>query len=138
MHAPFVFSSIQSYPQLQSFFYLEFMWWSVPHFNHCYSLPLSKHTGRRGATPTFSGQLVYLQLEWGVLLPYSLELRVPCPLCYLSFFSSCLFIIQFGFFFFFPWVGGQSVQGAMLICSRVVCGSTTCCLAHLVVCFSQA
>jgi hypothetical protein len=39
------------------------------------------------------------------------------------------------FFFFFPWVGGQSVQGAMLILPRIVCGSSVCCLAHLVVCF---
>jgi hypothetical protein len=31
--------------------------------------------------------------------------------------------------------GGQSVQGAMLIWPRVVCGSTTYRLAHLVVCF---
>jgi hypothetical protein len=31
-------------------------------------------------------------------------------------------------------VGGQSVQCAMLIWPRVVCGSTACCLAHLVVC----
>jgi hypothetical protein len=30
--------------------------------------------------------------------------------------------------------GGQSVQGAMLIWPRVVCRSTTCFLAHLVVC----
>jgi hypothetical protein len=34
------------------------------------------------------------------------------------------------FFSFFPWVGGWSVQGAMLIWSRIVCGSTTCRLAH--------
>jgi hypothetical protein len=40
-----------------------------------------------------------------------------------------LLIIQF----FFPFDGGQSVQGAMLIWPRVVCGSTACRLAHLVV-----
>jgi hypothetical protein len=34
--------------------------------------------------------------------------------------------------------GGQSVQGAMLIWPRVVCGSTAYCLAHLVVCVFQA
>jgi hypothetical protein len=33
----------------------------------------------------------------------------------------------------FPLDGGWSVQGAMLIWPRVVCGSTTCSLAHLVV-----
>jgi hypothetical protein len=37
------------------------------------------------------------------------------------------------FFSFFPWVGARSVQGAMLIWPRIVCGSTECCLAHLVV-----
>jgi hypothetical protein len=49
----------------------------------------------------------------------------------------CVFFVviayySVGFFSFFPgW--GWSVQGAMLICPRVVCGSTTCRLAHLVV-----
>jgi hypothetical protein len=38
------------------------------------------------------------------------------------------------FFFFFPLVGGQSVQGAMLIWPRVVCVSPVSRLAHLVVC----
>jgi hypothetical protein len=51
------------------------------------------------------------------------------------FFCCCLFSLFF--FSFYPgW--GQSVQGAMLIWPRVVCGSTACCLAHLVVCFSWA
>jgi hypothetical protein len=53
-------------------------------------------------------------------------------------FPTCLFCcycLLFSFFFFFPWVGGQSVQGAMLILPRIVCGSSVCCLAHLVVCF---
>jgi hypothetical protein len=54
------------------------------------------------------------------------------------FFSSCLFIIQFVFFSFFPGWGGQCFQRAILICPRVACGSTMCRLAHLVVCFSQA
>jgi hypothetical protein len=38
------------------------------------------------------------------------------------------------FFLYFPWVGGRSVQEVMLIWPRVVCGSTTCHLAYLVVC----
>jgi hypothetical protein len=57
-------------------------------------------------------------------------LRVPHPLCHVSFFL-LLLIIQF---LFFSLGGGQSVQGAMLIWPRDGCGSTTCCLAHLVVC----
>jgi hypothetical protein len=42
-----------------------------------------------------------------------------------------LLIIQF---LFFSLVGCRSVQGAMLIWPRIVCGSTTYRLAHLVVC----
>jgi hypothetical protein len=42
------------------------------------------------------------------------------------------------FFSLFSLGGGRSVQGAMLISPRVVCGCTVCYLAHLVVCFSRA
>jgi hypothetical protein len=91
------------------------------------------HTEGGGATPAFSGWLVYSSCE-GVPLLQSPELRAPCPLCYVSFvfFFSCLFIIQFVSLFSLG--GGQSVQGSLLICPRVVCGSTVCRLAHLVVC----
>jgi hypothetical protein len=41
------------------------------------------------------------------------------------------------FFFFFSLGGGRSVQGAVLIWPWVVCGSTTSCLAHPVVCIFQ-
>jgi hypothetical protein len=63
-----------------------------------------------------------------------LVFRVPHPLCYMSFVVvyCCLF------FSLFSLCGGQSVQGTMLIWRRVVCGSTTCRLAHVVVCFSGA
>jgi hypothetical protein len=94
-----------------------------------------------------------LVAEWGPpLLPsltglfiYSSVRDLPSPPLQHSghpaLFATCLFlllfIIQFVFFSFFPgW--GRSVQGAMLIWSRVVCGSTMCHLAHLVVCFSWA
>jgi hypothetical protein len=41
-------------------FYLEFMWGGAcPPLSS--AAVLSKHTGGRGATPAFSGQLVYLQ-----------------------------------------------------------------------------
>jgi hypothetical protein len=49
----------------------------------------------------------------------------------------CLFFVviaYFSVFFSFSLGGSWSVQGAMLIWPRVVCGSTTCHLAHLVVC----
>jgi hypothetical protein len=51
-----------------------------------------------------------------------------------------VFVVVYSVWFFsvFSLGGGQSVQGAMLIWPRVVCGSTTCPLAHLVVCISQA
>jgi hypothetical protein len=66
----------------------------------------------------------------GFPLPPSSALRAPCSLCYVSFLL-LLFIIQF--FFLFSLGRGRSVQGAMLIWPRVVCGSTLCHLAHLVV-----
>jgi hypothetical protein len=75
--------------------------------------------------------LVYLQFCEGFPSP-PLVFRVPHPPCYVSF---CCLLFSL---FFFSLGGGWSVQGSMLIWPRVVCGSTTCCLAHLVVCFSQA
>jgi hypothetical protein len=98
------------------------------------SFPRSKVAGQRPPLlPSLAGLLIYNLCE-GVPLPHSLELREPCPLCYVSFFFSCLFIIQFAFFIF-PW------EGVSL--SRVlfwfVPGSTTYCLyAHLAVFISQA
>jgi hypothetical protein len=70
-------------------------------------------------------------LLWGISPPPPLVLRVPCPLCYMSFLL-LLLIIQF--FFLFSLGGSQSIQGAMLIWPRIVCGSTKYHLAHLVVC----
>jgi hypothetical protein len=58
-----------------------------------------------------------------------LALSVRLPLCYVSL----LFLLLITQFLFFSLGGGQSVQGAMLIWPRVVCGSTTYHLAHLVV-----
>jgi hypothetical protein len=68
---------------------------------------------------------------WEISLPSPPSaLRAPCPLCYVSFLL-LLLIIQV--FFLFSLGGGWSVQGAMLIWPRVVCRSTVCHLAHLVV-----
>jgi hypothetical protein len=53
-----------------------------------------------------------------------------------ALFATCLFCcycLLFRFFFPFPLGGGRSVQGAMLIWPRVVCGSTVYRFAHLVV-----
>jgi hypothetical protein len=73
-------------------------------------------------------QLVYLQFQKGFPSPTS-ALRAPHPLCYVSF----LFLLLITQFLFFSLDGGQSVQGAMLIWPRVVCGSTTYNLTHLLV-----
>jgi hypothetical protein len=54
-----------------------------------------------------------------------------------ALFATCLFCcycLLFRFFFFFTLGGGRSVQGAMLIWPRVVCGSTVYHLARLVIC----
>jgi hypothetical protein len=56
-------------------------------------------------------------------------LSAPHPLCYMSL----LFLLLITQFLFFSLGGGWSVQGAMLIWPRIVCGSTTHHLAHLVV-----
>jgi hypothetical protein len=69
-------------------------------------------------------------LLWGISPPPSLVLRLPHPICYMSFLL-LLLIIQF--FFLFSLGGCWSVRGAMLIWPKVVCGSTACWLAHLVV-----
>jgi hypothetical protein len=80
--------------------------------------------------PSPDGLFIYSSMRDFPSLP-SLALRAPCPLCYVPFLL-LLLIIQF--FFLFSLGGGQSLQGAMLIWPRVVCGSTVCCLAHLVFC----
>jgi hypothetical protein len=53
-------------------------------------------------------------------------------------FATCLFCCYCLLFSFFSLGGGQSVQGVMLIWPRIVCGSTTCSLAHLWSVSSQA
>jgi hypothetical protein len=78
---------------------------------------------------------VCLQFHEGLPLPpFSTQGALPSLLCVLLL----LFIIQFFFFSLFSLGGSQSVQGAMVIWPRVVCGSTACRLANLVVCISRA
>jgi hypothetical protein len=102
---------------------------------HFYKLSSSKVAGRCRHSCLLQPACLFTVL-WGISPPPSSELRVPHPLCYVSFFgvvvySVCsLSLLSLG--------GGQSVQGAMLIWPSVVCGSTWCCLAHLVVCISWA
>jgi hypothetical protein len=77
------------------------------------SLPLCKHTGGGGTTPAFSGRLVYLQFLWGSApLPLSGAWGALPSLLHVFlfiYFSSCLFITQFGFFSFFFLLGWGSV-----------------------------
>jgi hypothetical protein len=74
------------------------------------------------ATPTFSIWLVCLQFHEGFpLIPLG---HSEHP----ALFAVCLFLLLL--LLFFP---GKKEKGAMLIWPRVVCGSTACRLAHLVV-----
>jgi hypothetical protein len=58
------------------------------------------------------------------------------PILFATFFVVVVYLVCF--LSLFSLGGSQSAQGPMLIWSRVVCGSITCHLAHLVVCISQA
>jgi hypothetical protein len=124
--------------------YLQFMWevllprfpWGFPHTATFASFPTPRLLGGP-TTPAFSSWLVYLHFWKGLPLPTSLALRAPCPLCYVSFVV-VVAVYSVCFFLFFPWVGVSLTRGLCWSGPRVVCGSTECRLAHLVVCFSRA
>jgi hypothetical protein len=97
------------------------------------SFPLSKVAGKVPPLLLSLASLFIYSLPEGLPLPHSPEVRAPHSLYYVSFFFSYLFIIQFVFFSFFPPGWGSVCPGGC-----AVCGSIMCCLAHLVVCFSQA
>jgi hypothetical protein len=82
------------------------------------------------AAPGFSGRLVYLQFCEGLPLPPLWHSGRPA--LFASVFFLLLSITQV--FFLFSRGGGQSVQRAMLIWPKIVCGSTASCFTHLVVC----
>jgi hypothetical protein len=97
--------------------------------------------------PTALLQAFPLLIAWRVppLLPSLVRLFIysslrdfPSPPLWLSgcpaLFAMCLFCCYCLLFSFFPLGGGSSVQRAMVIWPRVVCGSTAYRLAHLVVC----
>jgi hypothetical protein len=106
-----------------------------PSSQHCYKLSCSKVAGQvLPLLPSPASLFIYSSMRDCSSPLFSAQGTLPSLLH--VFLLLLLFIIQF--FPLFPWVGGQSVQGAMLICPRVVCGSTACHLAHLMVCFSQA
>jgi hypothetical protein len=104
--------------------------WSFPHTTTFTNFP-TPCCWAGAATPAFSGQLVYLQFCEGFPDPPLWCSGRPTLFATCVFCCCCLFSL---FFSLFSLGGGWSVQGAMLIWPRVVCGSTACCLAHLVVC----
>jgi hypothetical protein len=92
----FIYSSMRECPSPP-------LQWSFPHDSHCYN-----HSPLQGCLagptpPPFSGQLLYLQFKWGVPLPHSSELRMPCLFAMCLFFQ--LLVYSVCFFLFFPWVG---------------------------------
>jgi hypothetical protein len=80
------------------------------------------------ASPAFSGRLVYLQFREGLpLSPFGTQGTPP-------FLLHVFFVVVYYSVSLLSLGGGWSVQGAVLIWPRIVCGSTVCCLAYLVVC----
>jgi hypothetical protein len=67
---------------------------------------------------------------WRISPPYLFGTQSALPSLLCIFFCYCLL---FSFFFLYSLGWGGSVKGAMLICPSVVCGSTMCRLAHIVV-----
>jgi hypothetical protein len=90
--------------------YLQFTWkvglppilWNFPPIATFTSFPAPGCLAC-AAAPAFSNQLAYLQFHEGFPLSPSLALRVPRPLCYMSFLVVVAYCSVF--FFFFPWVG---------------------------------
>jgi hypothetical protein len=80
------------------------------------------------AASAFSGWLVYLQFCEGLPLPHlGAQGTPPSLLC-------VFFVVVYYLVSLFSRGGGRSVQGTTLIWPRIVCESTMCHLAHLVVC----
>jgi hypothetical protein len=112
------------------------LWWHFPH-NSSYKLSPLQGCWAGAAAPAFSGWLVYLQFAWGIAPPpLSGAWGTPPSLLHVFFFFIQLLVYYSVCFFpfFSPLGEGQSVQGAILIWPSVVCGSTICRLAHLVIC----
>jgi hypothetical protein len=81
--------------------------------------------------PLWPGPACLFTVPGRIPLPSSSVHSAPHPLCNLSL----LFLLHLTQFLFFSLGGGWSVQRVMLIWPRVVCGSTTYHLAHLVCIF---
>jgi hypothetical protein len=92
------------------------------------SFPIPGCWARATASPSLARPSLYIYISVRDSSPSLLALRVPTLFAMCLFCSYCLFSVSL-----FSLGGGRSVQGAMLIWPRVVCGSTTCHLAHLMV-----
>jgi hypothetical protein len=83
--------------------------WSFPHDSHCYKLsPLQIAGWVPLVLPSLPSLFIY-SLPEVLPLTHSLELGVPSPLCYMSFFFSAaclLFSLFFSLFFPPGWVVG--------------------------------
>jgi hypothetical protein len=117
--------------------YLQFMWEvtlppSPVEFSSCchfYKLSCSKVSGWvPPRLPSLASLFIYSYV-WDCSYPLRRSGRP-------ALFATCLFCCccYTTCFLLFCLGGGRSVQGALLIWPRVVCGSTACCFAHLVVC----
>jgi hypothetical protein len=104
--------------------------WSFPPSTTLTSFPApgcwARAPAPAGASPARPGLFIYSSGKDS--LPPSSALSVPHPLSHVSL----LFLLLVTQFLFFSPGGVQSVQGAMLLWPRVVCGSNTYRLAHLV------
>jgi hypothetical protein len=85
------------------------VWWSFPHDSHCYKLsPLQIAGWVPLVLPSLPSLFIY-SLPEVLPLTHSLELGVPSPLCYMSFFFQLLVYYSVCFFLFFFPLGGWSV-----------------------------
>jgi hypothetical protein len=124
----FIYSSLGKcpFPALQ---------WSFPHTATFTSFPSPRLLGG-GCRSCLLWPAYLFTVPWGIASPtlFIAQGALPSLLC--------VFFVVVCYLVFFPSLfslgGGQSVQGPMLIWLRVVCGSTVCHLAHLVVCISWA
>jgi hypothetical protein len=150
--APSVFSSIEPYLPVAIavfFYYLEYLWGGA-------APPLSSGTCHTLATATsfplskFAGQVPPLLPSLASLYIYSSSGECPSPTLwssgiptlfvtclFFSFFSAACLLFSLFFLLFFPWVGVSLSRGYADLAEGCL-GSTMCCLAHLVVCVSQA
>jgi hypothetical protein len=93
--------------------------------SHSWLLGVRPHSRR---SHLGQARLVYLQFREGFPSPPFGAQSTPPSL-------QCVFIVLIAYYsvsLFSPGGGGQSVQGAMLLWPRLVCGSTAYCLTHLV------